>query len=125
MASAEEETETMTSCIICDKRLEIEKKSNPIVKNPTLDGLITILNVAQLKDDVFRKFSPHKEDILAGRLKVPYHKACRKIYTVNIKTVQSAATASKTNSSESALLTRLCFNIQRDCFICGKNNERP
>lgn len=66
MASAEEETETLTSCIICDKQLEIEKKSNPIVKNPTLDGLKTILNVAQLKyDDVFRKLSPHKEDILA------------------------------------------------------------
>ncbi len=67
------------------------------MKNPSLDGPKTILNVAQLKnDDVTQKLSPHKDDILAGRLKVSLHTACRKLYTVSVKTVQSAATASKT-----------------------------
>ena len=128
MAKAQEEPGLLTNCIICDQE---GKKSNPFVKNPTLDGLKTILNAAQLKDDdVLRKLSPHKDDILAGRLKVSFHTSCKKLYNRQVKSVQSEA-ESKTDKQSSVSQARLTrkdtstFIIQRDCFICGRNTQRP
>lgn len=46
MERAEKEPKLLTNCIICHQPLE-GKKSKPFVKNPTLDGIKTILNAAQ------------------------------------------------------------------------------
>lgn len=126
MERGEKEPNLLTNCIICDQPLE-GKKSKPLVKNPTLDGIKTILNAAQQKDDdVLQKLSPHKDNILAGELKVSFHTACRKLYTLHVKPVQSAA-ESKTASQSSASKARLsrkdtsCFTIQRNFYMWEKH----
>ena len=68
-------------CFICEKPLQGDKK-NPYIKNPTLEGLKTILKVAQERgDEVHKRVSPHSDDILSFKLKVSYHKSCRASYS--------------------------------------------
>lgn len=74
------------NCIICSKPLIQELR--PYVKNPTYEGLKKVIACAELRDDeVHKRLSLHKEDILCFKIQVSYHKLCRALYTtkINIK----------------------------------------
>ena len=69
-----------TLCSLCEKPLQGDK-NNPHVRNPTLEGLKTLLKDAQERgDEVHKRLSPHSDDILSFRLKVSYHRSCRANY---------------------------------------------
>ena len=69
-------------CVICKKSLAKESVKNPIVKNPSKEGLKSILDAADIrKDDLYDLLWPVKDDILSLKQKVLFHKNCRANYT--------------------------------------------
>ena len=69
-------------CIICSKPLGKLKGNDKIVKNPTLEGISTILKIAHArKDEVFDALSPVEDQLRTQELKVSFHKSCRAAYT--------------------------------------------
>lgn len=72
-----------SKCIICFGGLHGGQKGKDIVvKNPTPDGISTILKVSQKRnDEVLQLLSPFKDDIPSGKTKVSFHKSCRAKYT--------------------------------------------
>ena len=62
----------MKECILCFKS---RTKCGIIVKNPTLDGLKTILTVCKKqKDNVYELLSPIEDKILSNDIHVCFHK---------------------------------------------------
>jgi len=81
-------------CVICSDLLQ-GSNQGPAVKNPTVEGLRSVLNAAELRqDDIYQQIWPHREDILTLQFKVSYHKSCRAQYT-------SKTNVSQTEKSES------------------------
>lgn len=120
------------NCIICSKPLIQEQR--PYVNNPTYEGLKKVIDCAELRDDeVHKRVSPHKEDILGFKIQVSYHKLCRASYAskTNIKGPDATRNQSEASSTPATLSGRLSredtisFNVRRDCFICGKDRVRP
>ena len=64
------------------KSLNKENSKNPVVRNPSKEGLQSILDAADIrKDKVYDLLWPVKDDILALKQKVLFHKNCRANYT--------------------------------------------
>lgn len=123
-------------CVICFKPLQQGKKSSTAVKSPTLEGLQSILNAAeQRRDEVHEYLSPHKDDIISMSQFVSYHKLCRASYTskTNVKGAQSKTSLQFEGQTDEVQVSSrrmsredtTSFNIRRDCFICGKDTNRP
>lgn len=121
-------------CIICKKKLYSKDNSEPVVKNPTIEGLNSILKYAdQKKDDVFELLSPHKEAVLSKKIQVSFHKSCRAKYTsktnlmhvmkpyedVSQKNEQLPSVRESSRRSGS-----VAFDIRKNCFICGDGSRR-
>ena len=118
-------------CVICSDVLQ-GSNHGPAVKNPTVEGLRSVLNAAELRqDDIYQQIWPHREDILTLQFKVSYHKSCRAKYTsktnVSRQTEKSESPAPSASSSQPRRLTRedtSSFNIREQCFICGSSEKR-
>jgi len=118
-------------CVICSDLLQ-GSNQGPAVKNPTVEGLRSVLNAAELRqDDIYQQIWPHREDILTLQFKVSYHKSCRAQYTsktnVSRQTEKSESPAPSASSSQPRRLTRedtSSFNIREQCFICGSSEKR-
>ena len=118
-------------CVICSDFLQ-GSSQGPAVKNPTVEGLRSVLNAAELRqDDIYQQIWPHREDILTLQFKVSYHKSCRAQYTsktnVSRQTEKSESPAPSASSSQPRRLTRevtSSFNIREQCFICGSSEKR-
>lgn len=67
-------------CLICRER--IIENDKMVVQNPQRRGLETIIRISEKRQDGFAKLILlEKDDILSGKIKVKYHKACRQSYT--------------------------------------------
>lgn len=111
-------------CLLCENALQ-GHKNNPYVKNPTLQGLRTILNVAQERDDeVHKRLSPHSDDILSFKVKVSYHRSCRASYSSThnyTPTTSDQEPPQDQCQSKRLRLTRdTGFDIRSQCFICSQ-----
>ena len=120
-------------CIICFQSLGSSKGKAQVVKNPTTDGVKTILRIAQARnDEIYAALSPYEDDLISGKLNIFFHKSCRASYTSSSNNymfkqdeqvpsvLQSGEYVSRTCSrAESSL-----FNIRKQCFICGSDSER-
>ena len=114
-------------CIFCEGSLATT--DDPVVANPTMDGLKSILKAAELRqDEVFERLSPISNDILNADIKVRFHIRCRANYTTkrNIRYARKDAASDDQGSRPSGLsrLRRLDtskFNVRSDCLICGKS----
>jgi hypothetical protein len=105
-------------CVICSEVLEGSNKG-PAVKNPTEEGLRSVMNAAEL------------EDILSLQFNVSYHKSCRAQYTsktnITYQTEKSQFPAASACSPQPRRLSRedtSSFNIREQCFICGSSDKR-
>ena len=114
-------------CIICFKTLNHKKE--PVVKNPTSEGLNAILKTSELKkDDVYETLWPLQHDILNFTLKVAFHKSCRAKYTSKSNLDKFHSRSGDQQPSSSTIPSRLSrsetggFDIRNECFICGKPN---
>lgn len=123
------------NCIICAKPLTKCKPNDTVVRNPTEEGLRTILRTCdQRKDEVYDLLWPVHEDVENKRLKVSYHKLCRAAYTskTNVafhRNAPMASSASGTSSSSSHVQRTVRrdtsgFDIRQHCFICGSLYKR-
>ena len=124
-------------CVICEKSLTKENSKNPVVRNPTKEGLQSILDAADIhKDKVYDLLWPVKDDILALKQKVLFHKNCRANYTSqrnlqSVKRNQEILSSSEKKRKESSLASRRLsrastsdFNIREQCFICGEREKK-
>ena len=99
-------------CVICEKSLNKENSKNPVVRNPTKEGLQSILDAADIrKDKVYDLLWPVKDDILALKQKVLFHKNCRASYTSqrnlqSVKRNQEILSSFEKKSQESSLASR-------------------
>ena len=123
-SSSNKQTLDNKHCILCFKLLG--KNENNITRNPTTQGLTSILQTAKLKnDDVFHRLSFIEDDILNLKVKVAYHRSCRASYTSksNLKTKQIVTEPINAPSEPKRLKRDLSqhFNIRTDCFICGRS----
>lgn len=68
-------------CLMCGSALQAEK-NNPHIKNPTLQGLKTIIKVAEEGGDEVHKriSSSYSDDILSFKVKVSYYRSFRANY---------------------------------------------
>ena len=116
--------------IFCETSLTMSKPDDPVVGNPTKQGLKTIFHAAELcQDDVFDRFPPIWDDILKEDIKIWLHKKCRTIHATkrNIVYAQRSTTVSGDQTERPSCLSRLRrldtskFNVRSDCFICGKS----
>lgn len=108
-------------------------KNDLVVKQPTPGGLNAIINACQLrKDYVYETLWPIRDDILNLNIKVAFHKSCRTKYTSksNLPKSDCADHEQQCGASVSTQPSRLSrtetsgFDIQRDCFICGKTKNK-
>lgn len=111
-------------CIMCGKHLQKGRK------NPTVEGLQRILNLAQQRDEeVHKTLAPYTDEILLSKIKVSYHLACRANYcSKKTNSKQQITNFESVSSFETRRQTRIdtsSFEIRRDCFICGKATLRP
>ena len=89
-------------CVFCEGSLSKLQLDNPVVENPTTDGLKSILHTAQVRpDDVFDRLSPIQGDILNGDIEIKFHKNCRAKYTTkrNVHYARSRESAEGSDSS--------------------------
>jgi hypothetical protein len=117
-------------CIFCEVSLTKTRADDPVVANPTKEGLKSILNAAEhRKDEVFDRLSPIWDDILNKNVKIRFHKKCRANYTTkrNVLYARKGTTVSDNQNDRPLGLSRLRrldttkFNVRSDCFICGKS----
>lgn len=122
-----------SKCVICFKSLGISKGRLQVIKNPTIDGITTILNVARARnDDVYAALSPCEDDLKSGALNISFHKSCRASYTSSsnnymYKQDERVAIVSRSGEYVSRTCSRVessSFNIRKQCFICGSDSER-
>ncbi len=109
-------------CLICESALQGDK-NNPHVKNPTLQGLKTILKAAEERgDEVHKRLSPHSDDILSFKVKVSYHRSCRASYSNahNYKPMASEQEPAKDQCTSKRLTRETGFDIRTQCFICSQ-----
>jgi hypothetical protein len=67
-------------CVICQKLISC--KDEQVVQNPRKQGLVTIINCAEKRQDEFgKRILAKKDDILSGKARIKYHVDCRKNYT--------------------------------------------
>lgn len=118
-------------CIICLRPLT----SAPYTKEPTLQGLKTLLEKAEIRQDaVFSRLLPMKEEINSGKIigSISFHKGCRSTYTTSRNVAQAtrrlvsgetnqAPTADDVTPSTSrgSRSDTAAFNSRTHCFICG------
>ena len=70
------------NCVICEKSLEKDTTKNPVVKNPSKEGLKSLTDATEIrKDELYDLLWPMKDDVLSGKQKVLFHKNCRANYT--------------------------------------------
>lgn len=115
-----------SDCILCFKRLG--KPEKDVTRNPTPQGLTSIFETAELKDDIVHKrLGAYKEDIISLKLKVAYHRSCRASYTSKshrktklhdpVECVEEDAYPASKRLKRDGTQT---FDIRTHCFICGK-----
>ena len=127
-------------CVFCETSLSKTQADNPVVQNPTVEGLKSILKAAELrKDGVYDRLFPVKNDILKGDTVIKFHQKCRANYT-NKRNIQMAERNTgtcadgvtddgATGSGPTVGLSRLRrydtsqFDIRSGCFICGKSHS--
>ena len=120
-------------CIFCEGSLTKVRGDNPVVANPTIDGLKSILSAANNRqDDVFTRLSPIADDILNKNIKIRYHQKCRANYNAKRTSCYARKRAAVSDDKNETLpglprLRRLDtskFNVRTDCFVCGSSYER-
>ena len=126
-------------CIICFNSLAKLKGNDKVVRNPTIQGLTTILDIARVKNDaVYDALFPLEDQIKLGEVKVSFHKLCRASYTstsntymytqdqsdVSLGCSAAPSTCGAQPPRRSSRSDECEFSIRRDCFICGSNDER-
>lgn len=109
-------------CLICGSALQADK-NNPHIKNPTLQGLKTIIKVAEERgDEVHKRISSYSDDILSFKVKVSYHRSCRANYSSsnNYKPMTSDQEPAKDQCKSERLSRDAGFDIRTQCFICSQ-----
>ena len=67
---------------MCEKSLEKDTTKNPVIKNPSKEGLKSLINAIEIrKDELYNLLRPMKDDVLSGKQKVLFHKNSRANYT--------------------------------------------
>ena len=119
-------------CIICFQR---QTKKHQFVKCPRPEGLESVLNAAETRDDSVHDYiSPYRDEILSKEVYVTFHSSCCAKYTSKTNVVSSVSVTRKmkcvdvdtedeagaaTSSSRTSRSWSSTFNIRRDCFICS------
>lgn len=116
-------------CLLCG--VVVDEKDKLVVQNPLKQGLETIIKAAEIRKDYFgQKILKIKDDILSGKIKVKYHKDCRKIYTCkhNIEVLCQASNSSdearNVPGSSKTRSTIETFNIREMCLICNEKGTK-
>lgn len=109
----------------------VEDKDKLVVHKPWKQGLETIIKAAEMrKDDFGLNILATKDDILTGKIKVKYHKDCRKVYTSkhNIEMVCQISNNSDGDKnlpgSSKTRLNMESFKIREMCLICNQKGTK-
>lgn len=119
-------------CLICGEPCDSREKD--FVVKPTKKGLLTILKVAEKRQDDFSKnILPCKDSILSGNTNFKFHMSCRSSYVsnrnVNFKMEKEKSSCDGTQPSTSSGVSytrksQQSFEIRKMCLFCKRTGKK-